>query len=109
MQPQITPKGDTLMIKLFGEIDHHASDAIRERVDLAFDRPTYRHIVFDFSQVTFMDSSGIGMLIGRYKNAEKRGGSVAVSGMSVDLRRIFAVSGLAKIIGYAGEGGDGNA
>ena len=95
---QYMQKGKSLYIQLEGEIDHHSSQGIRERIDMAFEPTDCRQMIFDFSRVTFMDSSGIGMIIGRYKNAKKRGGTVAISGMSPELGRIFQISGLAKII-----------
>ena len=95
---QSTQKGKALYIQLEGEIDHHSAGGLRERIDMAFDPTDCRQIIFDFSDVTFMDSSGIGMIIGRYKNAKKRGGTVTIAGMSPEIGRIFQISGLAKII-----------
>ena len=95
---QISQKGKTLYIELEGEIDHHSVRQMRQRIEAAFEPTDCRSIVFDFSRVTFMDSSGIGMIIGRYKNAVERGGSVAIAGMSTQVERIFQISGLAKII-----------
>ena len=91
-------RGKALYIQLEGEIDHHSAGDLRERIDLAFDPTDCKQIIFDFSGVTFMDSSGIGMIIGRYKNAKKRGGTVAIAGMRPEIGRIFQISGLAKII-----------
>ena len=95
---QSVQKGKTLYIQLEGEIDHHNAQGIRERIDMAFDPTDCRQMIFDFSGVTFMDSSGIGMIIGRYKNAKKRGGTIFITGMSPEIGRIFQISGLAKII-----------
>ena len=91
-------KGKSLYIKLEGEIDHHNAQPIRESIDKAFEPTDCTQMVFDFSSVTFMDSSGIGMIIGRYKDAKKRGGTVAIAGMTPEILRIFQISGLAKII-----------
>lgn len=93
-----TQKDRALYIQLEGEIDHHSSQELREKIDMAFEPTDCRKMIFDFTGVTFMDSSGIGMIIGRYKNAKKRGGTVAIAGMSPELGRIFQISGLAKII-----------
>ena len=95
---QYTQKDKTLYIKLEGELDHHNVMGLRERIDMAFEPTDCRQIIFDFRDVTFMDSSGIGMIIGRYKNANKRGGTIAVAGMTPELSRLFQISGLAKII-----------
>jgi len=81
-----------------GEIDHHSAESLRDQVDRAFEQSNCRHIIFNFSRVTFMDSSGIGMIIGRYKNAEKRGGKLAIAGMNDDMNRLFMISGLSKIV-----------
>ena len=86
-----------LLVTLSGEIDHHSAEEIRSRIDRAYERSACKHIIFDFTRVTFMDSSGIGMMIGRYKHTEKRAGSLLIAGMSEELKRIYHISGLAKI------------
>jgi len=91
-------KGSALVAKPDCEIDHHSAERLRVQVDAAFDKSSCRNIIFDFSNVGFMDSSGIGMIIGRYKNAEKRGGRLALAGMGDEMGRLFQISGLAKII-----------
>ena len=94
----IRQENKTLYIQMKGEIDHHSVQGLREKIDHTFDPTDCRQIVFDFENVTFMDSSGIGMIIGRYKNAKKRGGTVSIVGMNPEVGRIFQISGLAKII-----------
>ncbi|MDL2248955.1 anti-sigma factor antagonist, partial [Tyzzerella sp. OttesenSCG-928-J15] len=59
-----------------------------------------KNVVFDFSKVTFMDSSGIGMIIGRYKLVEKKGGSAAICSMAPEIKKLFDISGLGKIINH---------
>ena len=95
---KFSQKDKTLYINLEGEIDHHSAQGLREKIDAAFEPTDCRRIIFDFGGVTFMDSSGIGMIIGRYKNAKLRGGTVAIAGMNPEIGRIFQISGLAKII-----------
>jgi stage II sporulation protein AA (anti-sigma F factor antagonist) len=95
----IKVQGPSLMVKLQGELDHHTASELRDRIDGAYERSPCRHILFDFTRVSFMDSSGIGMIIGRYKNAEKRGGKVALANMGRPLEKIFSLSGLQKIVG----------
>ena len=90
--------GNALIAKPSCEIDHYSAERMRGQIDIAFDNSSCRHIIFDFSDVNFMDSSGIGMIIGRYKNAEKRGGRLALAGMNDEMGRLFHISGLAKII-----------
>jgi stage II sporulation protein AA (anti-sigma F factor antagonist) len=90
-------RGKAMVISPNVEIDHHSAERLRAAVDAAFEKSSCTHIVFDFSDVGFMDSSGIGMLIGRYKQAEMRGGKLAIAGMNEPLARLYGISGLAKI------------
>ena len=94
----VLERNKKLIVKINGEIDQHTAENIREKVDKAYERSICRHIIFDFSGVAFMDSSGIGLLIGRYKNVSNRGGTVAIANMNRDLGRIYNISGLKKII-----------
>ncbi len=98
MQITCSKLGRNLIINLQGEIDHHSSQDIRNTVDREFRRNRSQNIVFDFKSVSFMDSSGIGMIIGRYKNIGKINGKVAIAGAGPDISRIFEISGLQKII-----------
>jgi len=88
----------TLVVNIDGELDHHTADTLRDRVDYALEDPNIRHIVFDLKQLKFMDSSGIGVLIGRYKIVSQRGGLVAVAGVNPQIHKVFEVSGLYTII-----------
>ena len=87
-----------LYIKIKGDIDHHTAEEIRTRADREMARENAKNIIFDFSEVSFMDSSGIGMVMGRYKAVAETGGKVAVMGISEPINRIFEISGLKKII-----------
>jgi stage II sporulation protein AA (anti-sigma F factor antagonist) len=98
MEVKINIRNGVLIAKLSGELDHHNAEDVRLAIDTAFERSNVRHILFDFSDVSFMDSSGIGVIIGRYKNAKKRGGQTGVAGMNNAMQRIFDISGLAKIV-----------
>jgi len=95
----VSERNRNLIVKIIGDIDQHNAEDIRERVDKAFERSRCKDMIFDFSEVEFMDSSGIGLLIGRYKNVSGRGGTVAIANMNRDLGRIYNISGLKKIIG----------
>jgi len=96
---RISERNKNLIVKIAGDIDQHNAEDIRDKVDKAFERSRCRGMIFDFSEVEFMDSSGIGLLIGRYKNVCGRGGTVAIANMNRDLGRIYNISGLKKIIG----------
>ena len=95
---QININGRVLAAALAGELDYHKAERFRTQIDAAFEKSSCRHILLDMGGVSFMDSSGIGMIIGRYKKAEMRGGRLVISGMSAPIAKVFEVSGLAKIV-----------
>jgi len=99
MGVQTTTHGRALIATLTGELDHMQAERLRAQIDAAFEKSPCKHVVFDMSNVSFMDSSGIGMIIGRYKNAEKRGGQIILANMSDAISRLYDISGLAKIVG----------
>ena len=87
----------SLTVWLSGELDHHAARTLREQVDGAVSRSAAKHLRLDFSGVTFMDSSGIGLIMGRYRLMLSRGGTLAVVGASERLRRVMKLAGLEKL------------
>ncbi|MDF2944823.1 MAG: hypothetical protein K0S01_3681 [Herbinix sp.] len=87
-----------LVIKLNEELDHHNAIRIREKADKLIDRNNIKHIIFDFSDAGFMDSAGIGVIMGRYKKVIFIGGKTAVANVNSTVDRIFRLSGLYKII-----------
>ncbi len=87
-----------LIIRLQGELDHHNAIQIREKADKLIERNHIKHIVFDFSAAAFMDSAGIGVIMGRYRKVIFIGGKIAVASVNVTVDRIFKLSGLYKII-----------
>ena len=88
----------TLVLRLPTEIDHHSSKEIREKTEGYLREGEIRHLVFDFSRTTFMDSSGIGAILGRYKRMRERGGSVTIYGADPQIRRILRIAGVDKLI-----------
>jgi len=91
---------DMIKVDLFGEIDHHASLYIKEEIDNYLERHNIKKILFNFKDVTFMDSSGVGMIIGRYKKLQNIGGKIAVVNLSPKIRRIFQMSGIFHLVNY---------
>lgn len=73
MQVEYKKEDKLLLFKIDEEIDHHSSEKIRKRADYEIQIHIPKKVVFDFSNVTFMDSSGIGMIVGRYKLAAMLG------------------------------------
>ena len=93
-QVQLQQNGKTLTARLSGEIDHHWAGILREKIDehIQAARPA-GDTAADFSAVTFMDSSGIGLILGRYKLARELGGTVVVQNVPKDIRRMLALGG----------------
>ena len=98
MEVRCTERNGNLVVKIIGEIDHHTADHIRYTAEKAFFNSSAKNMVFDFAHVGFMDSSGIGMIIGRYKEVKKAGGKVFAINITPEIDRIFLISGLKKII-----------
>lgn len=98
MQLGFERRQNVLIVKIKGEIDHHTAEGIRQKIEQEFERTGCKHMIVDFSFVEFMDSSGIGMIIGRYKRVQAAGGRLLVAGAEGNIDRIFSVSGLYKII-----------
>lgn len=90
--------GESLTVYLNGEMDHCCAQRMRKEIETHLRDPSILKLMLDFSHVTFMDSSGIGMLIGRYKTMAERGGSVLARGMQPSVRRLFHMAGLHRII-----------
>lgn len=87
-----------LMIRLPEEIDHHQAGFISENADKHLMRKEVCHVVFDFENTRFMDSSGIGIIMGRYRKISCFGGRVYAIHADRQIQRILKVSGLNKIV-----------
>ena len=87
-----------LVFKITDEIDDCSVQKIRRRADYEIERYMPRKVVFDFDNVTFMDSAGIGLIIGRYKFANMLGGKLEVANLTQSVRKIFEMSGILKLI-----------
>lgn len=97
---KLTQEGDTLCTYISGEIDHHSAKHIRETIDSALTSYCPAALVMDFSAVTFMDSSGLGLVLGRYTKATNARIAFSVSGTSERVRRMFDMAGLDRLIDY---------
>ena len=98
-------KGTNLTIHMPKELDHHNAEAVRRQADRMLERFMILRLVFDFQDTEFMDSSGIGMMIGRCKNMDFTGGEVRAEHMNGRIRKIFLLSGLHKMVKIE-EGGE---
>ena len=93
-----TVKGDTVTVYLDGELDHHTAKGVRAELEALIESPRVKRLFLDLSGLTFMDSSGIGVVLGRYKTLSRRGGTVAVRQPTPHVNQIFRMSGLYQIV-----------
>lgn len=98
MQVLFTFEGQTLVVKLIGELDEHCAELVRRKMDAAILEKSFSAMVLDLSRMSFMDSTGIGVVIGRYKLLRKTNRKMYVRSPSVTVDKIFAMSGLYEII-----------
>ena len=98
MEVTYIPKHRLILVRVTGEIDHHSAESIRRVTEKEIRRTSAINIAFDFGSVTFMDSSGIGMIIGRYKTASSLGGSVIVFDANEQVMRLMDMSGLSLLV-----------
>lgn len=88
----------TLIVSMDGELDHHSASEVREQIEKLIENNNVNNIIFDMKDLKFMDSSGIGIIIGRYKFFNKIGGKTLLCNINSRIDRIIDVSGLKKII-----------
>jgi stage II sporulation protein AA (anti-sigma F factor antagonist) len=101
MESKFYEKDKLLVFKITDEIDDHSVQMIRRKADYEMERYMPKRIVFDFDCVTFMDSAGIGFIIGRYKFANILGAKLEVANLTQSVKRIFEMSGILKLIPVA--------
>ena len=89
---------NTLIANLIGELDHHSAEEVRAKIDDRIERDNIKKVIMDFKEVTFMDSSGIGVVIGRLKKIKNRDGKVCITNVNKRVDKVFTLSGLYKII-----------
>ena len=87
-----------LVFKITDEIDDCSVQKIRRKADYEIERYMPKKVVFDFDSVTFMDSAGIGLIIGRYKFTNMLGGKLEVANLTQNVKKIFEMSGILKLI-----------
>ena len=98
MEIRIESIGTTLVVKLSGEIDQSCAEEIRSDIDREITLRHVQNLILDFAAVEFMDSSGLGMIIGRYKQMKARGGKTMIIRAKPQVDKILSLSGLKKII-----------
>lgn len=93
-QVTLRQDGKTLTALLSGELDHHGTSILRESIDERISAAAPAILVLDFASVTFMDSSGIGLILGRHKLVSAMGGIVVVQNAPPNIKRTLAVAGI---------------
>ncbi|WP_050698513.1 MULTISPECIES: anti-sigma factor antagonist [Eubacteriales] len=90
-------KDGFLTAMLSGEIDHHSARELREEIDETAMRTKPQMLTMDFSNVQFMDSSGVGLIMGRYKLVQLWGGAVSIANLPPKLEKLISLSGLREL------------
>ena len=98
MQIKSRVHNGTLYVLLCGELDEHTAVYTRIAMDEIFDKPTFDKIVIDLSELAFMDSTGIGVLIGRYKKMKEKDIPIFIANPSSHAEKIFKITGLYDIM-----------
>lgn len=91
-------KEDVLIVRLAGELDHHEAEILRNKWQHIMYENSVKHVVLNVEGISFMDSSGLGVILGRYKEVLQLGGEMVVCCVKPPIDRLFDMSGLFKII-----------
>ncbi|MRH42336.1 anti-sigma F factor antagonist [Aquibacillus halophilus] len=95
---KLTTKENVLLVRLSGELDHHTAENLKNQWQTALREKKVKHVILNLEQLSFMDSSGLGVILGRYKEVMQLGGEMVVCSISPAVKRLFDMSGLFKII-----------
>ena len=98
MESKFYEDNKLLVFKITDEIDDCNAQKLRRKADHEIEKYMPKEVVFDFGKVTFMDSAGIGLIIGRYKFTNMLGGKLEVANLTNSVRKIFEMSGILKLI-----------
>lgn len=98
MSYTIDTEKNSLVVHFYGELDHHISEKARLKIDMKYKESNLENIILDLTQLSLMDSSGIGLIMGRYKNATENKGKLAIVSSNVYVDKLIRMSGLPKII-----------
>lgn len=95
---KIEQEGTSLIAYIYGEIDHHTARTIREAIDGQVELKMPEILVLDFTDVSFMDSSGIGLAMGRYKIMSSIGGELKIRNTSDSIGRVMKLAGIERLV-----------
>jgi len=88
----------TLIVRLEGELDHHTSEQVRAKIDAELNKGLVHNLLLNLEELSFMDSSGLGVLLGRYKKVALLEGKMSICCVQASVKKIFELSGLYKIL-----------
>ena len=97
MAVEIGVKGEIVTAYLSGEIDHHSAAGMREKIDNAIESNMPSALILDFGGVSFMDSSGIGLVMGRYRTLQKLGAKMHITGASPQIEKVMKLAGMSRL------------
>lgn len=97
MSVEINVMGEVVTAYLSGELDHHTAREMREVIDNAVELNMPTLLVLDFKDISFMDSSGIGLVMGRYRNLQKTGAELHISGTAPNIYKVLKLAGIEKL------------
>ncbi len=98
LQISMEMERNTLIIRLEGELDHHTSEKVRDKIEAEVDKGIINNLVFNLEKLSFMDSSGLGMMLGRYKKIRQLDGKMSICSVQSSVYKIFELSGMFKIL-----------
>jgi stage II sporulation protein AA (anti-sigma F factor antagonist) len=98
MQVQMIRRKKNLIVRLKGELDHHTAITFRQAVETELQKDIIQNLILNMENLTFMDSSGIGAILGRYKQVKAKGGQIIICGLGKHNKKILELGGLLKII-----------
>ncbi len=97
MAVQIDIADEVMIARIIGDIDHHNAKELRETIDDAVVKGQIRDLELDFRDVSFMDSSGIGLVMGRYKLMQELGGRLHLQNVAGHLKKVMVLAGLDRL------------
>lgn len=100
LKVDLEKRDHTTIVRLVGELDHHSAEHLKDKLEAAIAQEDCHHIILNLKELSFMDSSGLGVLLGRYKMLKARGGEMVVCDASPAVYRLFEMSGLFKILSF---------
>ena len=97
MSVEIRTTGSTVTAYLSGELDHHTAREMREAIDSSVELNMPSTLVLNFKNISFMDSSGIGLVMGRYRNLIKTGAQLYITGASPQIYKVMKLAGIERL------------